>query len=95
LSHHTSSVLELLLAGVRVPVPADLESLWPERADRGSSPALDDACGDAHQAVPAAADVDGYAASGLPARTMGRDLEEDRLFFAAALASGAALASVA
>ena len=39
------------------------------------------------------ADVDGYAASGLPARTMGRGLDEDRLFFAAALAAGQALAA--
>jgi hypothetical protein len=95
LSHHTSSVLELLLAGVRVPVPQDLEGLWPAAATRESAEALDEACGDSHQAVPVMADVDGYAASGLPRRTMGRDLDEDRLFFAAALASGAALATVA
>jgi hypothetical protein len=37
-------------------------------------------------------DLAAYAASGLPTRTMGRDLEEDPLFFAAALASGRALA---
>jgi hypothetical protein len=36
-------------------------------------------------------DLPGYAASGLPAKTMGRSLEEDPLFFAAALAAGAAL----
>ena len=41
------------------------------------------------------ADVDGYAASGLPTRTMGRGIEEDRLFFAAALASGLGLAEAA
>jgi hypothetical protein len=30
----------------------------------------------------------GYAASGLPTRTMGRDLKDDPLFFAAPLAAG-------
>jgi hypothetical protein len=39
------------------------------------------------------ADLDGYAASGLPTRTMGRSLEEDPEFFAAALAAGSALAA--
>jgi hypothetical protein len=39
-------------------------------------------------------DLEGYAASGLPARTMGRDLHEDPLFFAAALAAGYALAEM-
>jgi hypothetical protein len=95
LSHHTRSVLELLLAGVRVPVPAELDALWPKGAGLSSADAVADACGDAHQAVPAEADLDGYAASSLPIRTMGRDLDEDRLFFAAPLASGTALASVA
>ena len=37
----------------------------------------------------------GYAASGLPATTMGRSLPQDPLFFAAALAAGAALAAAA
>ena len=91
LSHHTRSVLELLLAGVRVPVPAGLEELWPAGAGKGAG-TIAEACGEQHQAVPAPADLDGYAASGLPRRTMGRDLEDDRLFFAAALASGRALA---
>jgi hypothetical protein len=45
-----------------------------------------------HTVVELDADLDGYAASGLPARTMGRSLEEDQLFFAAALAAGTALA---
>jgi len=37
-------------------------------------------------------DLRGYAASGLPTRTMGRSIEEDPVFFAAALAAGTALA---
>lgn len=40
-----------------------------------------------------AADLDGYAASGLPTRTMGRSLAEDPEFFAAALAAGSVLAA--
>ena len=39
------------------------------------------------------ADLDGYAASGLPARTMGRSMAEDPEFFAAALAAGSVLAA--
>ena len=37
-------------------------------------------------------DPDGYRASGLPATTMGRGIDQDGLFFRAALAGGAVLA---
>jgi hypothetical protein len=47
--------------------------------------------GDIHSISEHAADLDGYAASGLPAKVMGRGIDEDRLFFAAALAAGEAL----
>jgi hypothetical protein len=40
-------------------------------------------------------DLPAYAASGLPAQTMGRALAEDPLFFGSALAGGAALAEMA
>ena len=40
-------------------------------------------------------DLEAYAASGLPTRTMGRKLADDRLFFAAALAGGDALGTAA
>lgn len=92
LSHHSRSVLDLLLGGVRVPVPEDeqLAALWPDAAGPAAA-ALAEAAGEPHVAVSAPADLDGYAASGLPRRTMGRDLDEDRLFFAAALAAGRAL----
>jgi hypothetical protein len=40
-------------------------------------------------------DLDAYRESGLPARTMGRTIDEDELFFAAALAGGQALAELA
>jgi hypothetical protein len=101
LSHHTASVLELLLAPVRVPVPeAELEG-WPllgdEEAPRGGSAqaALDDLiaiCTGRHDLTVMPIDLDGYAASGLPATTMGRAIADDPLFFAAPLAAGRALA---
>jgi hypothetical protein len=82
ISHHTLTVLELLLAGVEVPAPTGEDT---------AIAALVEACGDRHRLREATADLDGYAASGLPARTMGRGLDEDPLFFAAPLAAGAAL----
>lgn len=81
-SHHTLTVLELLLAGVEVVVPAGSPDLAAELAARG---------GERHTLREVPADLDGYAASRLPARTMGRGIEEDPLFFAAPLAAGAAL----
>lgn len=77
ISHHTRSVLRLLLAPVTVglgpgaPLPTELEG---------------------HRWVRAEPDLAGYAESGLPRRTMGRDLAEDELFFEQALAGGIALA---
>ena len=81
-SHHTRTVLELLLADVVVPVPAGEATVGKELS--GVSPR--------HRVDAYEPDVDGYARSGLPTRTMGRDLEQDRLFFAAALAAGRGLA---
>ncbi|MGH2981833.1 MAG: DUF3866 family protein [Solirubrobacterales bacterium] len=85
-SHHTETVLELLLGGVEVPIPstasdavATLEPLLVER-HRGSAQPVD---------------LDGYAASGLTTTVMGRDIGEDPLFFAAALAGGTALGGAA
>lgn len=92
LSHHTRSVLELLLSGVEVPVPEGVEEMWPEGDCPDAQSMLADACSDRHRASMFEVDLDGYAASGLPTRTMGRSLGEDRLFFAAPLAAGAALA---
>lgn len=81
-SHHTLTVLELLLDEVEVPVPEGN----PDVASR-----LARAAGDLHRLQEAPADLEGYAASRLPARTMGRGIEEDQLFFAAPLAAGGAL----
>ena len=74
LSHHTRTVLDLLLAPVAVAIPEG-EQPADERHDWRAYPA----------------DLDGYGASGLPTRSMGR---EDPLFFAAALAAGTALAKL-
>jgi hypothetical protein len=97
LSHHTEAVLRLLLAPVRVPVPEVDESDWPVREDEGEGSALDhlrEACEERHDVWVRQVDLDGYAGSGLPTRTMGRELTDDRLFFAAALAAGEALGNL-
>jgi hypothetical protein len=86
LSHHTETLLELLLVGVEVPVP---------ESDAMTIAALRPLLGDLHVATEQRVDLDGYAASGLPARVMGRGPKEDPTFFAAPLAAGAALAAVA
>jgi hypothetical protein len=99
LSHHTATILELLLGSVRVAVPEiELEG-WPT-GDRASGeadlPSVLDAlhrvCDDRHDIAVGRVDLDGYAESGLPARTMGRTIAEDPLFFAAPLSAGRALA---
>lgn len=74
LSHHTRTVLDLLLAPVVVALPEG-EGPADARHDWRTFPA----------------DLDGYAATGLPTRSMGR---EDPMFFAAALAAGTALAQM-
>ncbi len=89
LSHHTLTVLELLLAPVAVALPAGIER-WPGGPDVERE--LRSAAADRHDLVAGEAAIDDYLATGLPSRTMGRDLEQDPLFFAAPLAAGAALA---
>jgi hypothetical protein len=83
-SHHTLTVLRMLLAPVEIPVPtgnADVTERLTEAAARR------------HRLREAPADIAGYATSGLPARTMGRSIEEDPLFFEAPLAAGRWLAA--
>ncbi len=77
LSHHTRTVLDLLLAPVVVALPPGQEVVDP-------GPARHDWRG-------AITDLDGYLASGLPTRSMGR---EDPLFFEAALCAGSVLAAM-
>jgi uncharacterized protein DUF3866 len=98
LSHHTETVLRLLLAGVRVPVPEIDAEEWPTAEGEGEGSSLDrlrEACADRHDVWVREAALGDYAASGLTTTTMGRELPEDRLFFAAALAAGDALAASA
>ncbi len=88
LSHHTRTVLELLLAPVRVPAPELDADDWPLTD-------LIEATKERHDLAVLPVDLEGYGASGLPTRTMGRDIGEDPLFFAGALAAGRALAEAA
>ncbi len=78
-SHHTLTVLSMLLCEVAVPVPRG----YPEVAAR-----LAETAEARHRLHEVPADLAGYSASCLPAQTMGRDLEGDPLFYAAALAAG-------
>jgi hypothetical protein len=110
ISHHTLTVLDLLLepvtvalpAGMRSPVGADLRAgLGAVFAGRGASRpanALDverPVRITRHDWRRAAVDLPAYAASGLSSETMGRGLAQDPLFFGAALAGGTALAELA
>jgi hypothetical protein len=78
LSHHTATVLELLLAPVTVAIPQGASHLVVTER---------------HVVKPLSVDLDAYAASGLPSSTMGRHLADDPLFFEAALAAGSLVAS--
>ena len=70
LSHHSATVLRLLLRPAIVAVPEGIGIPGEHECRSGR------------------ADLDGYQASGLPARTMGRGPDEDELFFRASLAGG-------
>ena len=99
LSHHTETVLRLMLGPVRVPVPEIGLAGWPT-GEQGPGdvdlPSVLDAlhrvCDERHDVEVEPVDLEGYAAAGLPARTMGRTIADDPLFFAAPLAGGRALA---
>ncbi len=78
ISHHTCSVLGLALGEVTV-------GLGP------GAPRVEELL--RHRVVEYSPDLVGYAKSGLPTRTMGRDIAEDELFFEQALAGGMALAA--
>jgi Protein of unknown function (DUF3866) len=110
LSHHTLTVLDLLLEPVTVALPAGMRSPVGDelRAGLGASfegpvPGRAGLALDAerparitrHDWRRAVVDLPSFAASDLPAETMGRGLTEDPLFFAAALAAGTALAELA
>lgn len=86
LSHHTQTVLELLLVGVQVPLP---------ESDDDAIAALRPFLGGLHKASEQPVDPEGYRESGLPSKVMGRGLDEDPQFFAAPLAAGRALGAAA
>jgi hypothetical protein len=114
ISHHTLTVLDLLLepvtvalpAGVRSPVGADLRAglsavfggAMPSRPPSDRPALAMDVERPAriarHDWRRASVDLPAYAASGLPAETMGRGLAGDPLFFGAALAGGSVLAEL-
>ncbi|HEV3071566.1 MAG TPA: DUF3866 family protein [Solirubrobacteraceae bacterium] len=109
ISHHTLTVLDLLLEPVTVALPAGMRSPVGNdlRAGLGavfgvsatSRPQLElevdrPARIARHDWRRATVDLPAYAASALPAQTMGRGLVEDPLFFGAALAGGVALAEM-
>jgi hypothetical protein len=107
ISHHTLTVLDLLLEPVTVALPAGIRS--PAGADLRAS--LGSVFGSSvgrvkpqleldvdrparmarHDWRRAPVELPAYLASGLPAETMGRALVEDPLFFGAALAGGTVL----
>jgi hypothetical protein len=111
ISHHTLTVLDLLLEPVTVALPAGIRS--PAGADLRAR--LGSVFGSAtarakpqleldvdrpvrmarHDWRRAPVDLPAYLASGLPAETMGRMLVEDPLFFGAALAGGTVLCELA
>jgi hypothetical protein len=110
ISHHTLTVLDLLLEPVTVALPAGMPSPVGAElraslgavftASRPTGPALEPdiqrpARITRHDWRRAAIDLPSYATSGLPTTTMGRGLAEDPLFFAAALAGGTALSELA
>jgi hypothetical protein len=110
ISHHTLTVLDLLLepvtvalpAGVRSPVGSDLRA-GLGAVFAGAIPGRPALALDVerpvritrHDWLRAVVDLPAYAAGGLPAETMGRGLTQDPLFFAAALAGGTALGELA
>lgn len=89
LSHHTDTVLRMLLRPVRVPVPEGLSLPSGAALGRAIGRGGHDGIG-----VDVSTLCDAYLASGLPTGTMGRSFEEDRDFLLAGLAGGAVLAQL-
>lgn len=108
-SHHTLTVLDLLLAPVVVALPAGIRSPVGAELRAGLSAAFGSTARGKpqleldvdrparmarHDWRRAPVDLPAYRASGLPTVTMGRGIVADPLFFAAALAGGGALAEL-
>ncbi|HTA14325.1 MAG TPA: DUF3866 family protein [Solirubrobacteraceae bacterium] len=110
ISHHTLTVLDLLLepvtvalpAGIRSPAGADLRASLGSVFGSATEPAKPQLALDVdrparmarHDWRRAPVDMPAYLASGLPSETMGRVLLEDPLFFGAALAGGTVLSDL-
>jgi hypothetical protein len=108
ISHHTLTVLDLLLApvivtlpvgvrppaGVRAPTSVDAPASADAPTGADAPVSVDAPLRPGHDWRHATVDLAAYAAAGLPAHTMGRGLTEDPLFFASALAAGATLAEL-
>jgi len=90
LSHHSAAVLALLLRPVDVPVASGISSEARAQLERAAATDV------GHRLL--GVDVDGllrsYAQSGLPTRTMGRELGEDEDFFRAGLAAGVVISEM-
>lgn len=82
-SHHTLTILKMLLAPVTIPVP---------KGNPVATAVLAQAAGWRHRLAECPANLSSYEKTGLPARTMDRSIAEDPLFFAAPLAAGRVLA---
>jgi hypothetical protein len=120
ISHHTLTVLDLLLEPVTVALPAGMRSPVGTDLRAGLGAVFAGAAAGAGAAPGAAAsrpaealdverpvritrhdwrrakvDLPAYARCGLPAKTMGRTIAQDPLFFGAALAGGGVLAELA
>ncbi len=96
LSHHTRAVLALCLGPAEVPIPETAEEMLGKRVPAGGLDSLiEEIGGCGHRPVRLPVDLGGYADSGLPRRSMGRDLDDDPAFFAAPLAAGRRLADLA
>jgi hypothetical protein len=109
ISHHTLTVLDLLLEPVSVALPAGMRSPIGADLRAGLGAIFGGASGvkptlaldverpvriTRHDWRRAVVDLPAYAASGLPSETMGRRMAEDPMFFGAALAGGTALAEL-
>ncbi len=110
ISHHTITVLDLLLEPVSVALPAGMRSPVGSELRAGLGAVFGEAAA-SRPALPleadrparitrhdwrrAEVDLPAFAGSGLCGETMGRGLTEDPVFFGAALAGGTALGELA
>lgn len=95
LSHHSRAVLALCLGPVEVTLPDGAAGMLGDSSPVEGLDALIRRLGRHSRTTSTPVDLGAYGGSGLPRRSMGRDLEEDPVFFAAPLAAGRRLAALA